>query len=183
MSRIGKLPIDVPSNVTITIEEGNAVSVKGPKGTLSRRLSSEMQLDLAEGRLTVIRPGDDRKSRSMHGLTRTLLNNMVKGVTDGFEKQLEINGVGYRAAKDGNNLNLALGFSHPVVFPAPPGITFNVEGTNRVAVSGIDKEVVGQVAAQIRAMRPPEPYKGKGIKYAGERIRRKAGKSGKAGKK
>lgn len=183
MSRIGRLPVDVPGEVTITIADGNDVTVKGPKGELHRQLHPEMALEREGAVITVVRPTDGRRHRSLHGLTRTLLANMVKGVTTGFEKNLEITGVGYRAALTGKDLTLSLGFSHPVVVSPPPGVAFVVEGNTRVSVQGIDNEVIGQVAAKIRGYRPPEPYKGKGVKYAGERIRRKAGKSGKAGKK
>ena len=179
MSRIGKMPISVPSGVEIKIADGNLLTVKGPKGTLERKLSSDMNIALENGQIEIKRPNDLKKFRALHGLTRTLINNMVIGVTDGYKKTLEINGVGYRAAKNGNKLALNLGYSHPVEMADPEGITVEVEGTNKIIVSGIDKEKVGQHAANIREKRPPEPYKGKGIKYDTERIRRKAGKAGK----
>lgn len=182
MSRIGKHPIAVPANVTVTIEN-NFVTVKGPKGELSRQISKDMKLTMEDGVITVERPSDDKEHRSMHGLSRTLINNMVVGVTEGFSKTLEITGVGYRAAKQGNNINFTLGFSHPVIKEPPAGITFEVPAPNKIFVSGADKEKVGAVAAEIRTLRPPEPYKGKGIHYEGERIRRKIGKAGAKGKK
>jgi len=179
MSRIGKLPIVIPSGVTVTLEEGNMVTVKGAKGTLSRKLPLEMNIAQENGQLVITRPDDKKQSRAMHGLTRTLINNMVVGVTQGYVKRLEIVGTGYRCAKSGNKLTLSVGYSHPVEMPDPEGITTEVEGTNKIIISGIDKEKVGQHAANIRVKRPPEPYKGKGIKYENERIRRKAGKAGK----
>lgn len=182
MSRIGKHPIAVPANVTVTIEN-NFVTVKGPKGELSRQISKDMKLTMEDGVITVERPSDDKEHRSMHGLSRTLINNMVVGVTEGFSKTLEITGVGYRAAKQGNNINFTLGFSHPVIKEPPAGIIFEVPAPNKIVVSGADKEKVGAVAAEIRTLRPPEPYKGKGIHYEGERIRRKIGKAGAKGKK
>ena len=182
MSRIGKLPITVPTNVTVTIEN-NLVTVKGPKGELARQINKDMILKLEDGHLTVERPSDDKEHRAMHGLSRTLINNMVIGVTDGFTKTLEINGVGYRAAKQGENINFTLGFSHPVVKEPPAGITFEVPAPNKIIVKGANKETVGAVAADIRTLRPPEPYKGKGIRYEGEVVRRKAGKAGAKGKK
>lgn len=182
MSRIGKLPITVPANVTVTIEN-NLVTVKGPKGELNRQINKDMILKLEDGHLTVERPSDDKEHRAMHGLSRTLINNMVIGVTDGFTKTLEINGVGYRAAKQGENINFTLGFSHPVVKEPPAGITFEVPVPNKIIVKGANKETVGAVAADIRTLRPPEPYKGKGIRYEGEVVRRKAGKAGAKGKK
>ncbi len=181
MSRVGKQPIPVPSGVNIEID-GTSVVVKGPKGQLARQFNSDMRITREDGQLIVTRPSDQKDHRAMHGLSRTLLANMVIGVSTGFTKTLEIQGVGYRAQKQGVNLTLAVGFSHPVEFAPPPGIDFNVEGNNRVLVSGIDKELVGQVAANLRGVRPPEPYKGKGIRYAGEVVRRKAGKAGKGGK-
>jgi large subunit ribosomal protein L6 len=178
MSRIGRMPIDVPSGVDVTFGENNHVVVKGPRGTLARTLDPNLQFVREDGTILVQRPNEERRSRAMHGLSRTLLNNMVTGVTSGFEKRLEITGTGYRAQGGGNALTLQMGFSHPVQMTAPDGITFEVEGTTRVTVKGIDKEMVGQVAANIRKVRPPEPYKGKGIRYADEQIRRKAGKAG-----
>jgi len=180
MSRIGRLPIPVPESVQLVIGEANHVSVKGPKGQLERTLPSEMILEHTAGNLTVQRPSEQRSHKALHGLTRTLLNNMVVGVTTGFRKDLEIVGVGYRAAKDGNILVLQVGYSHPVRLDPPEGIIYAVEGTNRVSVQGINKETVGEEAARIRSIRKPEPYKGKGIRYAGEQVRRKAGKAGKA---
>jgi len=179
MSRIGKLPVTIASGVDITVAEGNQVTVKGPKGTLSRKLPADMKIAQEDGRLTVTRPNDKKESKAMHGLTRTLINNMVVGVTEGYVKRLEINGTGYRAAKSGNKLTLNLGYSHPVEMTDPEGVESVVEGNNKIVISGIDKEKVGQYAANIREKRPPEPYKGKGIKYESERIRRKAGKAGK----
>ena len=177
MSRIGRAPIAVPAGVTIT-QNGNVVTVKGPKGELTREFVADMIIEVADNTITVKRPTDNKEHRALHGLTRTLLNNMVIGVTAGFSKTLEINGVGYRAAKQGNNINLSLGFSHPVIVEPPTGITFEVPAPNRIIVSGINKEVVGAMAAKIRGYRQPEPYKGKGIKYEGEVIRRKVGKAG-----
>ncbi|HEY8599451.1 MAG TPA: 50S ribosomal protein L6 [Thermomicrobiales bacterium] len=182
MSRIGRLPIPVPGSVQLEIGDGNFVRVKGPKGQLEQQLPAEMMLEQEGDTLLVKRPSDQRQHRALHGLTRSLLSNMVVGVTDGFRKDLEIVGVGYRAAKDGNVLVLQVGFSHPVRLDPPEGINYAVEGTNRVSVQGIDKQLVGEMAAQIRRIRKPEPYKGKGIRYAGEQVRRKAGKAGKAGK-
>ena len=178
MSRIGRMPIAIPAGVTVEIAENNKVTVKGPKGTLERVLPSEMEIKVEGAEVTVTRPNDLKKMRSLHGLTRTLINNMVVGVTAGFEKKLEVNGVGYRAAKQGKTLNLSLGYSHPVNMEDPAGIETVVEG-NIITVKGIDKEKVGQLAAEIRGKRPPEPYKGKGIKYVDETIRRKVGKTGK----
>jgi large subunit ribosomal protein L6 len=181
MSRIGLKPIAVPANVEVTID-GAHVHVKGPRGTLERELPSEMIIERQDGTLVVKRPTDERRHRALHGLTRTLLDNMVVGVTNGFRKELEISGVGYRAQMVGKALVLALGYSHPIRVTPPDGVTFAVEGQNRVAVVGIDKELVGQEAARIRSVRPVEPYKGKGVRYQGERVRRKAGKAGKVGK-
>jgi len=180
MSRIGLRPITVPKNVEIEIGEGNEVSVKGPKGTLSASFSPDLTIARDNGTITVSRPSDLREYRSLHGLTRTLLNNMVVGVTDGFRKNLEIAGVGYRAALDGKILVLSVGYSHPVRMTPPDGISYTVDGLTKVAVHGFDKQQVGEEAARIRRTRPPEPYKGKGIRYEGEVIRRKAGKTGKA---
>ncbi len=179
MSRIGRLPITVPAGVTVEIAENNKVTVKGPKGTLVRELPVEMEIKLEEGKVVVTRPNDLKKMKSLHGLTRTLINNMVVGVSEGYQKVLEINGVGYRAAKAGNKLTLSLGYSHPVEMIDPEGIETVLEGQNKITVKGIDKEKVGQYAAEIRDKRRPEPYKGKGIKYADEVIRRKVGKTGK----
>jgi len=178
MSRIGKLPIAVPAGVTITIAEGNVVTVNGPKGTLIRTFDTAMKIVLEDNQVLVTRPNDLKRNKSLHGLTRTLVSNMAEGVTNGFSKVLEINGVGYRAAKQGKKLVLSLGYSHPVEMEDPEGITSTVEG-NKITVTGISKEKVGQVAAEIRFKRPPEPYKGKGIKYIDEIIRRKEGKTGK----
>ena len=178
MSRIGRLPIAIPAGVTVDIAEGNKVTVKGPKGTLERVLHEEMEIKLEEGQVVVARPSDLKKMKSLHGLTRTLIHNMVVGVSEGYEKVLEVNGVGYRAAKSGNKLTLSLGYSHPVEMIDPEGLESVVDG-NKITVKGIDKEKVGQYAAEIRDKRRPEPYKGKGIKYADEVIRRKVGKTGK----
>lgn len=178
MSRIGKLPIEVPAGVNVTIAEGNVVTVKGPKGTLTRTFDTAMSIVLEDNQVVVTRPNDLKRNKSLHGLTRTLVSNMVEGVTNGFNKVLEINGVGYRAAKQGKKLVLSLGYSHPVEMEDPEGITSAVEG-NKITISGISKEQVGQFAAEIRFKRPPEPYKGKGIKYVDEVIRRKEGKTGK----
>ena len=179
MSRIGKMPIAIPAGVTVELAENNKVTVKGPKGTLERVMAPEMELKLEDGQLTVTRPNDLKRNKALHGLTRTLINNMVVGVTNGYEKKLEVNGVGYRAAKQGKKLTLNLGYSHPVEMEDPEGVETVVEGTNVIFVRGIDKEKVGQYAAEIRDKRRPEPYKGKGIKYADEHIRRKVGKTGK----
>ena len=183
MSRIGRRPIPVPGNVEVVIGDGNAVRVAGPKGELSATFERDLSIERQNGELLVGRPNDDRQHRSLHGLTRTLLANMVTGVTDGFRKDLEITGVGYRAAMDGKDLVLTVGYSHPVRMTPPPGVSYAVEAQTRIAVLGIDKQVVGEEAARIRRVRPPEPYKGKGIRYAGEYVRRKAGKTGKGGKK
>ena len=178
MSRIGRMPIAIPAGVTVELAENNQVTVKGPKGTLSRVLPSEMEIKVEGSEVTVTRPNDLKKMKSLHGLTRTLIHNMVVGVTDGFTKELEVNGVGYRASKAGKKLTLNLGYSHPVEMEDPEGLESTVDG-NKIIVSGIDKEKVGQYAAEIRDKRRPEPYKGKGIKYADEVIRRKVGKTGK----
>ncbi len=179
MSRIGRMPITVPAGVDVTIEAGNLVTVKGPKGTLTKQLCSAMTITNEAGTLTVTRPNDEKENRALHGLTRALLANMVTGVSEGFKKELEIVGVGYRAAKQGKTLNLNLGYSHPVNIDEVGTITFDVPDANHIVVSGIDKQEVGQMAAVVRGKRPPEPYHGKGVKYADEKIRRKAGKTGK----
>jgi len=179
MSRIGRMPIAIPAGTTVEVAENNKVTVKGPKGTLTRVLPAEMEIRVEGAEVVVSRPNDLKKMKSLHGLTRTLINNMVIGVTNGYEKKLEVNGVGYRAAKSGNKLTLSLGYSHPVEMIDPEGIETVVEGQNVIIVKGIDKEKVGQFAAEIRDKRRPEPYKGKGIKYADEVIRRKVGKTGK----
>jgi large subunit ribosomal protein L6 len=182
MSRIGRLPIPVPSGVDVTID-GRQVTVKGPKGTLSRALHPDMTISREDGTLVVTRPTEQKTHKQLHGLTRTLVNNMVVGVTDGYRKGLEITGVGYRAALSGRKLQLNLGYSHQIEIDPPEGISFEVENPTRLAVVGIDKELVGQIAAKVRSTRKPEPYKGKGVRYAGEYIRRKAGKAGKIGGK
>ena len=179
MSRIGRMPIAIPAGVTVTIAENNKVTVKGPKGTLERVLPAEMSIKEEDGQIIVTRPSDLKKMKSLHGLTRTLINNMIVGVTAGYEKKLEINGVGYRAQKQGKKLVLSLGYSHPVEMEDPEGLESTMEGQNVIIVKGIDKEKVGQYPAEIRDKRRPEPYKGKGIKYADEVIRRKVGKTGK----
>lgn len=182
MSRIGKRPINIPNKVTVTID-GQSVAVKGPKGELSRILPAGVRVTQADSTVSVERNDDSRMARERHGLCRTLVANMIQGVSEGFQRRLEIQGVGYRAQVQGRNLLLSMGYSHPVEIPPPDGIQFAVEGNTNVIVSGPDKEIVGNMAARIRAVRPPEPYKGKGIRYAGEFVRRKAGKSGKGGKK
>ena len=179
MSRIGKKPIAIPAGVEVTIGEGNLVTVKGPKGTATQQLNSKIIIKVEGANVLVERPDETTESNALHGLTRTLVNNMVVGVTEGFEKRLEIVGVGYRAAKSGKTLTLNLGHSHPVTFEDTADITFEVPQSDVVLVKGIDKQIVGQIAAEVRSKRPPEPYLGKGVKYAGERIRRKAGKAGK----
>jgi large subunit ribosomal protein L6 len=178
MSRIGKAPITVPSGVDVAID-GQKVTVKGPKGTLSHTVDEPITVSVDDGVLSVARPDDERESRALHGLSRSLLNNLVQGVSQGYERKLEIHGVGYRVQLRGSDLEFALGFSHPVKIAAPEGITFTVESPTRFAVQGIDKQLVGQVAANIRWLRKPDPYKGKGVRYAGEQIRRKVGKTGK----
>ena len=178
MSRIGRMPITVPAGVTVTIADGNVVTVKGPKGELKRALRSEMTINQEGNVITVTRPSDAKEHRSLHGLTRTLLANMIIGVTDGYKKELEVNGVGYRVAKEGKNLVMNLGYSHQVIVPEIEGITIEVPGPNKIIVRGCDKQAVGQFAAEVREKRPPEPYKGKGIKYVDEVIRRKVGKTG-----
>lgn len=181
MSRIGKMPISVPAGVEVK-NDNNIITVKGPKGELTKKFSNELSIEVADGIITVTRPSDDKKHRSLHGLTRTLIANMVEGVTNGFSKTLEIEGVGYRAAKQGKNLVMNLGYSHQVIMPECNGITIDVPQPNKIVINGIDKQSVGQFAAEVREKRPPEPYKGKGIRYAGEHIIRKEGKAGK-GKK
>jgi large subunit ribosomal protein L6 len=178
MSRIGRLPIPVPAGVDVKID-GSAVEVKGPKGTLSLVVASPITVALEDGNVIVTRPDDERTSRSLHGLTRTLIANNIQGVTEGFTKGLEIVGTGYRVTAKGNDIEFALGYSHPILVQAPAGITFTIDGNTKVSVSGIDKQAVGEVAANLRKLRKPEPYKGKGVRYAGEVVRRKAGKSGK----
>ena len=178
MSRIGRMPITVPAGVTVEVAEGNVVTVKGPKGALTQTLRSEMTINQDGNVLTVTRSSDDKLHRSLHGLTRTLLNNMVVGVSEGYKKELDVNGVGYRVAKDGKNLVMNLGYSHQVIMPEIDGITIDVPSPNKIIISGCDKQMVGQFAAEVREKRPPEPYKGKGIKYVDEVIRRKVGKTG-----
>ncbi len=178
MSRIGNKPITVPSDVTVKVE-GPKVTVTGPKGTLEKEFDKNISIELDGNVIKVTRSNDEKQNRSLHGLTRTLINNMIIGVTQMYSKELQINGVGYRVVKQGNNLNLTLGYSHPVIFEAPAGITFDVPNPNTIIVKGIDKELVGQTAAEVRKQRPPEVYRGKGIKYADEVIRRKEGKTGK----
>ena len=178
MSRIGRMPITVPAGVTVNVAEGNVVTVKGPKGELTKALRPEMILKQEGSTITVERPSDDKLHRSLHGLTRTLLHNMIVGVTDGYKKELEVNGVGYRVAKEGNKLVMNLGFSHQVTVEEIEGITIEVPAQNKIVIHGCDKQKVGQFAAEVREKRPPEPYKGKGIKYADEVIRRKVGKTG-----
>ena len=179
MSRIGREPIAVPAGVNVTIADGNVVTVKGPLGELTQTFSTNITIKQDGATINVTRPNDEKENRALHGLTRTLLNNMVVGVTKGFEKKLEIVGVGYRVEKQGTKLNLGLGYSHPVIFEEGNGVKFEVPDNTTIIVKGIDKQAVGQMAAVIRSKRPPEPYLGKGIKYTGERIRRKAGKTGK----
>jgi large subunit ribosomal protein L6 len=181
MSRIGRMPISVPAGVEVK-NENNIVTVKGPKGEITKQFSKELGIEVADGVITVTRPSDDKTHKSLHGLTRTLIANMVEGVTNGFSKTLEIEGVGYRAAKQGTNLVMNLGYSHQVIMSEGNGISIDVPQPNKIVISGIDKQTVGQFAAEVREKRPPEPYKGKGIRYAGERIIRKEGKAGK-GKK
>lgn len=178
MSRIGNKPLTVPAGVEVKLD-GTHITVKGPKGTLERDINKNISLEINENVINVKRVNDEPNNRALHGLTRTLLNNMLTGVVNEFSKELQINGVGYRVQKQGNNLNLTLGFSHPVIFEAPQGITFDVPNANTIIVKGIDKELVGQTAAEVRSKRPPEVYGGKGIKYADEHIRRKVGKTGK----
>jgi len=178
MSRIGRLPIDIPAGVTVSID-GRNVAVKGPKGELALTVAAPIEAAVEDNQVLVTRPDDERTSRSLHGLTRTLIANQIIGVTQGYTKGLEVVGTGYRVMQKGSSVEFALGFSHPVVVEAPAGITFTVEGNNKLTVSGIDKQAVGEVAANIRKIRKPEPYKGKGVRYAGENVRRKAGKAGK----
>ena len=180
MSRIGRAPINVPAGVEVTVDSVNyAITVKGPKGTLTQKYHSRMNVNVEGNIVTVTRPSDEKEDRALHGLTRTLISNMVVGVTAGYSKKLEVNGVGFRVALQGKALNLTLGYSHPVIMDAPEGITFECPDANTIIVKGIDKQLVGQTSAVIRSKRAPEPYKGKGIKYEGEKIRRKAGKTGK----
>src|SRR5436305_204805 len=189
MSRIGRAPIPVPPKVQVSWSDSNVVTVKGPKGQLSYQIAPDLSLNLEDGHLTVTRPSESKEQKAKHGLYRTLINNMVVGVTNGYTKQLEIHGVGYRAAKVGENLVIQVGYSHPVEVQPPKGIAFSVDGVDpatkatKLSVSGIDKQLVGEIAADIRSIRKPEPYKGKGIRYAGEAVRRKAGKAGKVGGK
>ena len=178
MSRIGRAPITVPAGVEITLGDNNVVTVKGPKGSLTKQFNANMVIAMDNGVLTVSRPNDAKENRALHGLTRTLINNMVVGVTEGFKKELDVNGVGYRVAKEGNKLVMNLGYSHQVIMEEIPGITIEVPGPNKIIINGCDKQVVGQFAAEVREKRPPEPYKGKGIKYVDEVIRRKVGKTG-----
>jgi large subunit ribosomal protein L6 len=178
MSRIGRLPIDIPAGVTVTID-GQDVAVKGPKGELALTIKAPIAATVEENQVLVTRPDDERESRSLHGLTRTLIANQIIGVTDGYSKSLEVVGTGYRVAAKGSGVEFALGYSHPIAVEPPSGISFTVEGNNKLTVTGIDKQAVGEVAANIRKLRKPEPYKGKGVRYAGEVVRRKAGKSGK----
>jgi large subunit ribosomal protein L6 len=180
MSRIGRKPIQIPSGVNVQVGDDNLITVKGPKGELSHRAPASLSIERQDTTLLVTRPDDERTNRSLHGLTRTLINNMVVGVTDGYRKNVEIQGVGYRAQMDGKSLVLNVGFSHSVRFQPPAGVSYAVDGQTRLTIEGIDKQAVGEEAARIRRVRPPEPYKGKGIRYEGERVRRKAGKAGKA---
>ena len=183
MSRIGRMPIDLPAGVEVKIEDGNKVTVKGPKGTLTQNLHPAMNIAQEGNVITVTRPNDLKENRSLHGLTRTLINNMVEGVANGFSKELDVNGVGYRVAKQGKDLVMNLGYSHQVIMSEIEGITIDVPNPNKIIISGPDKQLVGQFAAEVREKRPPEPYKGKGIKYVTEHIRRKEGKTGAKGKK
>lgn len=182
MSRIGRLPIAIPAGVTVTVDDTNLVTVKGPKGENSYRANAAMEIKVEDGTITVARPNDNKENRALHGLTRTLIANMVYGVSTGFSKTLEIEGIGYRAAKDGKNLVMNLGYSHQVIMPEKNGVTVDVPSPNKIIINGADKQAVGQFAAEVREKRPPEPYKGKGIRYEGEHIIRKEGKAGK-GKK
>lgn len=183
MSRIGRMPISLPSNVEVTVGEGNLVTVKGPKGTLTQKLSEKMTLTREDNVIHVTRPNDEKENRALHGLTRTLLNNMVVGVTEGYKKELDVNGVGYRVQKQGKNLVMNLGYSHQVIVPEVDGITIECPSANKIVILGPDKQKVGQFAAEVREKRPPEPYKGKGIRYTGEFVRHKEGKAGKGAKK
>ncbi len=178
MSRIGKMPITLPANVEVNVAEGNLVTVKGPRGTLTQKLSDKMTITQEGNVITVTRPNDEKENRSLHGLTRTLVSNMVTGVTEGYKKELDVNGVGYRVAKEGKKLVMNIGFSHQVIVEEPEGITIDVPTPNKIVISGNSKQHVGQFAAEVREKRPPEPYKGKGIKYTDEVIRRKEGKTG-----
>ena len=178
MSRIGRAPITVPAGVEINVADNNVVTVKGPKGTLTQQFNANMAIAMENGVVTVSRPNDLKENRALHGLTRTLINNMIVGVTEGYKKELDVNGVGYRVAKEGNKLVMNLGFSHQVIMEEKPGITIEVPGPNKIIINGCDKQQVGQFAAEVREKRPPEPYKGKGIKYVDEVIRRKVGKTG-----
>ena len=178
MSRIGKMPVSLPAGVEVTLGDGNLVTVKGPKGSLTQKLSDKMTLSKEDGVINVTRPNDEKENRALHGLTRTLLHNMVVGVTEGYKKELDVNGVGYRVAKEGKKLTMNIGYSHPVVVEETEGITIEAPTPNKIIISGIDKQKVGQFAAEVRGKRPPEPYKGKGIKYTDEVIRRKEGKTG-----
>lgn len=183
MSRIGRAPISLPNNVEVTLGEGNLVTVKGPKGTLTQKLSEKMTLTQEGNVIHVTRPSDEKENRALHGLTRTLLNNMVVGVTEGYKKELDVNGVGYRVQKQGKNLVMNLGYSHQVIVPEVDGITIECPSANKIVILGPDKQKVGQFAAEVREKRPPEPYKGKGIRYTGEFVRHKEGKAGKGAKK
>ena len=183
MSRIGRKPILIPAGVEVKVDDANVVSVKGPKGTLTQKIHPLMKVDVAGNEVLVTRPNDEKECRSLHGLSRTLINNMVVGVTEGYKKELEVNGVGYRVQKQGKDLVMNLGYSHQVIVSEIPGITIEAPGPNQIVISGADKQLVGQFAAEVREKRPPEPYKGKGIKYVEERIRRKEGKAGGKGKK
>jgi len=178
MSRIGRAPVPIPAGVDVKLEAGGGIVVKGPKGQLERTLHPDMKVEVEDNELRVTRPSDEKTHRSLHGLTRTLVANMVEGVTNGYKKELEVNGVGYRAAKEGKKLVLSVGYSHQIIVEEIPGISIEVPAPNKIVISGIDKQLVGQFAADVRAKRPPEPYKGKGIKYASEVIRRKEGKTG-----
>ena len=178
MSRIGRAPIAIPAGVEIKVEDNNVVTVKGPKGTLTQQFNPNMAIAMENGELHVTRPNDAKENRALHGLTRTLIHNMVVGVTEGYKKELDVNGVGYRVAKEGKKLNMNIGYSHPVVMEEIDGITIEVPSPNKIIINGIDKQKVGQFAAEVRGKRPPEPYKGKGIKYTDEVIRRKEGKTG-----